>query len=443
MPPSAQAESSSCSPDLSRAASNSHGYSCQLGAAASSSILAQDRLDESALPSSSSSSASNAATSAKMPKNACDGPQHEQPYQENLAAGVTIAKMSSSGGAKPRAPRASGVSSSLANGKVKGNQTEESGRGHIDSTHDGSNYWHKLHMNENPGRPVNEEALAASLEKLNRSPAKAGGNVRKVEIEEEDEDELDEAARELDGARGGRAQHKQDAPAGNAEVTAEASFRANVVDSNLVAVVSAYAAAAASASNVQQPHLQQKQHLYQGEGQSKQQQSSNNPNPQLHHQLQGMYNWQSTKMTVRERLTFMFNSEVLADVHFLVGRERSQQRIPAHRFVLSVGSAVFDAMFNSELATKDDEVSLPDVEPTAFLALLRFLYSDEVQIGPETVMTTLYTAKKYAVPALEKHCVDFLKSNLTPDNAFMLLTQVSTESFKKEREVFKKNRTSC
>lgn len=55
----------------------------------------------------------------------------------------------------------------------------------------------------------------------------------------------------------------------------------------------------------------------------------------------------------------------------------------------------------------------------------RFLYSDEVQIGPETVMTTLYTAKKYAVPALEAHCVEFLKKNLRADNAFMLLTQVT------------------
>ena len=34
-----------------------------------------------------------------------------------------------------------------------------------------------------------------------------------------------------------------------------------------------------------------------------------------------------------------------------------------------------------------------------------------------------YTAKKYAVPALEGHCVEFLKKNLSPDNAFMLLTQ--------------------
>lgn len=136
------------------------------------------------------------------------------------------------------------------------------------------------------------------------------------------------------------------------------------------------------------------------------------------------YNWQSSKPTLKERILFMFNNEIMADVHFVVGRGSSTQRIPAHKFVLSIGSAVFDAMFNGGMATKSDDVELPDVEASAFLALLRFLYSDEVHIGPETVMTTLYTAKKYAVPALEKACVDFLKRNLSSDNALMLLTQV-------------------
>ena len=60
----------------------------------------------------------------------------------------------------------------------------------------------------------------------------------------------------------------------------------------------------------------------------------------------GLYNWQATKMTVKERLSFLFNNYILSDVTFVVGREVYQQRIPAHRFVLSVGSAVFDAMFN-------------------------------------------------------------------------------------------------
>ncbi|XP_041838567.1 BTB/POZ domain-containing protein 1-like isoform X2 [Melanotaenia boesemani] len=136
-----------------------------------------------------------------------------------------------------------------------------------------------------------------------------------------------------------------------------------------------------------------------------------------------MYNWQATKSSLKERFAFLFNNELLSDVRFIVGKGRQAQRIPAHKFVLAAGSAVFDAMFNGGMATTSAEIELPDVEPAAFLALLRFLYSDEVHIGPETVMTTLYTAKKYAVPALEGYCVEFLTKHLRADNAFMLLTQ--------------------
>lgn len=133
------------------------------------------------------------------------------------------------------------------------------------------------------------------------------------------------------------------------------------------------------------------------------------------------YNWQISKQTLKERFEYLFNNQVLADIYFIVGSE--QLRIPAHKLVLATGSAVFDAMFNGGIRNQDSEITLPDVEPQAFLALLRFLYTDEVRIGPETVMTTLYTAKKYAVPALEVQCVEFLEKNLRPDNAFMLLTQ--------------------
>lgn len=143
----------------------------------------------------------------------------------------------------------------------------------------------------------------------------------------------------------------------------------------------------------------------------------------LSHNAGKFYNWQATKTTCRDRLAFLFNNEILSDIHFMVGSPQPQ-RIPAHKFVLSVGSAVFDAMFNGPMSDETPvEIALPDIEPAALLALLQFLYSDEVHIGPDTVMTTLYTAKKYAVPALEQHCVDFLKKNLSSDNAFMLLTQ--------------------
>lgn len=140
----------------------------------------------------------------------------------------------------------------------------------------------------------------------------------------------------------------------------------------------------------------------------------------------GPYNWQASKVTVKERLAYLFNTDIMSDVRFQVGKPPNSQLIPAHKFVLSVGSAVFDALFTwmkCSPSSNDNVIEIPDVEPAAFLALLRFLYCDEVLIDPETVMTTLYAAKKYSVPALEKACVDFLKRNLSSDNAFMLLTQ--------------------
>uniref|UniRef100_A0A915PE96 BTB domain-containing protein n=1 Tax=Setaria digitata TaxID=48799 RepID=A0A915PE96_9BILA len=153
--------------------------------------------------------------------------------------------------------------------------------------------------------------------------------------------------------------------------------------------------------------------------------------------------WQASKSTLKERFSFLYCNEILADVWFIVGRGEQSQRIPAHKFILITGSAVFDAMFNGRLANGGSgvgrnnegsiqDIQLPDVEPGAFLALLKFLYTDDVSFGPEIVMTTLYTgmlllqlitSKKYAVPAMELACVDFLKRNLGADNAFMLLTQ--------------------
>ena len=49
-----------------------------------------------------------------------------------------------------------------------------------------------------------------------------------------------------------------------------------------------------------------------------------------------VYNWQATKSTVKERFAFLFNNEVLSDVHFLVGKGMGVQRIPAHRCVFTL-----------------------------------------------------------------------------------------------------------
>ncbi|KAJ0062971.1 hypothetical protein NL108_010012, partial [Boleophthalmus pectinirostris] len=66
----------------------------------------------------------------------------------------------------------------------------------------------------------------------------------------------------------------------------------------------------------------------------------------------------------------MFNNELMADVHFIVGPPGESQKVPAHKYVLAVGSSVFCAMFYGDLAEEESEIQIPDVEPAAFLILL-------------------------------------------------------------------------
>lgn len=80
-------------------------------------------------------------------------------------------------------------------------------------------------------------------------------------------------------------------------------------------------------------------------------------------------NWQATKANIRERNAAMINNELMSDVTFLIGP--SKKPIYAHKYVLCVGSGVFYAMFYGNLAESKKVIEIPDVEPVAFLALLK------------------------------------------------------------------------
>ena len=136
-------------------------------------------------------------------------------------------------------------------------------------------------------------------------------------------------------------------------------------------------------------------------------------------------NWQTTRSTVRERTKFMFSNEHLSDVKFSVrgsdGESETDRLITAHKFVLSIGSPVFEAMFYGELAETKDTIQLPDCDYESLLELFRYLYSDEVNLSGSSVLGVLYLAKKYMVPSLSEKCKDYLQDKLDPSNVFTIL----------------------
>ena len=121
----------------------------------------------------------------------------------------------------------------------------------------------------------------------------------------------------------------------------------------------------------------------------------------------------------------MFNNEHLSDVKFSVrgsdGESETDRLITAHKFVLSIGSPVFEAMFYGELAETKDTIQLPDCDYESLLELFRYLYSDEVNLSGSNVLGVLYLAKKYMVPSLAEKCKDYLQDKLDPSNVFTIL----------------------
>ena len=138
-----------------------------------------------------------------------------------------------------------------------------------------------------------------------------------------------------------------------------------------------------------------------------------------------MYFASKNAKTVFVLLLTVYFSKIIyqqADCYFKVGNEG--RRFPAHKYILATGSTVFYAMFYGGYVESNAEtVDVPDVDPDAFLAMLKYLYCDEIDLNPDNVLATLYAAKKYLVPALANSCVNFLERSLSARNSCLLLSQ--------------------
>jgi len=136
-------------------------------------------------------------------------------------------------------------------------------------------------------------------------------------------------------------------------------------------------------------------------------------------------NWQTTKPTIIERSKHMFNNDLFSDVKFVVrganGESESKRVIPVHKFVLSISSPVFEAMFYGELAETKDTIELPDCEYDSLLEFFRYIYSDEAILSGSNVMGVLYLAKKYMVPSLAEKCAEYLQEHIDSSNVFRIL----------------------
>lgn len=109
-----------------------------------------------------------------------------------------------------------------------------------------------------------------------------------------------------------------------------------------------------------------------------------------------------------------------ADVHFVFPTSGEERKLPAHRFILGVGSAVFHTMFYGTLQEAGD-VRIVDASFEAFKIFLQFFYLDSVAISIEYVDEMMYLANKYDVTECFNVCETLLKEKLPTENICYVL----------------------
>ena len=121
-----------------------------------------------------------------------------------------------------------------------------------------------------------------------------------------------------------------------------------------------------------------------------------------------------------EDLTQLFASMSNGDVTFVVGKKEFY----AHKIILSARSPVFAAMFQHDMKEAAlNRVNIVDVAPDIFQAVLRFIYTDKVDLTSQNSVAFLSVANRYNLGLLKWKSEACLAKHLSVDNCCQLLVQ--------------------
>jgi speckle-type POZ protein len=120
------------------------------------------------------------------------------------------------------------------------------------------------------------------------------------------------------------------------------------------------------------------------------------------------------------------------DVSFTV----DGQKFPAHRAVLAARSPVLRAeLFGSMAEATMSSITLHDITPATFKAMLRFIYTDELPAeaepgdsSVEMFQNLLAAADRYALDRLKFICAEKLRAKVSVDTVATILASAETHS---------------
>jgi len=130
---------------------------------------------------------------------------------------------------------------------------------------------------------------------------------------------------------------------------------------------------------------------------------------------------------------FFQQSAIPADVFLHV----EDQVIPCHRIILAARSPFFEKLFTNGMEEQNKQsVTLRETSYDSTVKIIKYLYSNEIDLTPEEAAQICSDATFFQLPSLEVHCCKVLVDHLDKDNIFIVWDIISATTNPIERILY-------
>ncbi|KAF6214489.1 hypothetical protein GE061_009232 [Apolygus lucorum] len=128
--------------------------------------------------------------------------------------------------------------------------------------------------------------------------------------------------------------------------------------------------------------------------------------------------WQVQQESISERAQYILKTGLWSDCKFVVGADEPKREFKAHKLILSMASPVFEKMFQDCYKETKQDVTIVDIQPEAFGAMLNYVYGDQINLQSfDQACELCYVANKYMMPNLLKNCTAYIWQDVNVSNA--------------------------
>lgn len=119
----------------------------------------------------------------------------------------------------------------------------------------------------------------------------------------------------------------------------------------------------------------------------------------IHSKVTSTYKVENSQIVTSNLSNILF-SEEFSDVIIIAGGEGGtpQEKINGHRQILAASSEIFKAMlYGPFVEGSSRELTIPNIEPSIMKALLTFIYTGNVNVEVEQIVSIIKAVDQYCV----------------------------------------------